>query len=139
MWKIVPQHGEMLRNIRTFLKWYVPTLHSHQEKLRIFPENAITVTYKRKKNLKKKLISLSLFPKAIKENNCSIDRRSRRCYICKNFLVVSTEFTCYATKRKYKTRGNLICNTKNVIYFITCKCYSKQYIGSATGFKVRLE
>ena len=43
----------MLRNIRTFLKKFVPTLHSHQEKLRIFPENTITVTYKRKKKQKK--------------------------------------------------------------------------------------
>ena len=77
-----------------------------------------------------------MFPKAIKENNCSIENCSRRCDIYKNFLVVSTEFT-YATKRKYKTRGILTCNTKNIIYLITCKCCSKQYIGSTTGIKER--
>ena len=90
----------------------------------------------RSKNLKE-LISPSLLPKIIKENNCSIEKCSRRCNICKNVLEVFTEFTCNATKRKYKIRGTLTCNTKNIIYLITCKCCSKQYVGSATGFKER--
>ena len=108
----------MLPNIKTIFKKYLPVLHSNQEMLRIFPENTINVTYKRNKNLKE-LISPSLFPKIIKENNCSIEKCSRRCDICKNFLVVSTEFTCHATKHKYKIRGSLTCNTKNIIYLIT--------------------
>ena len=94
------------------------------------------MTYKRNKNLKE-LISPYLFPKIIKENNCSIEKGSRRCDICKNFLVVSTEFTCHATKRKYETRGTLIRNTKNIIYLITCQRCIKQCIGYATGFKER--
>ena len=53
------------------------------------------------------------------------------------FLVLSTEFTCHATKRKHKIRGFLICNTKNIIYLTVCKCCSEQYIGSSTGFKER--
>ena len=126
----------MLPSIKTIFKKYLPVLHSSQEMLRIFPENAINVTCKRNEKIKK-LISPSLFPKIIKENNCSTEKCSRRCDICKNFLVVSTEFTCHATKRKYKIRGTLTCNTKNIIYLITCKCCSKQYIGSATVFKER--
>ena len=89
-----------------------------------------------KRNLKE-LISPSLFPKIIKENNCSVVKCSRRSDICKNFLVVSTEFTCQATKHKYKIRGTLTSKTKNIIYLITCKCCNKQYIGSATDFKKR--
>ena len=38
--------------------------------LKNFPKNTINVTYKRNKNLKE-LISPSLFPKTMKENNCS--------------------------------------------------------------------
>ena len=52
-------------------------------------------------------------------------------------MVASTEFTCFATKRKYKVKGILKCTSKNVIYLISCKCCGKQYIGSATGFKER--
>ena len=103
--------------------------------LQNFPENTVNVTYRRNKNLRE-LISPSLFPRTIKENNCSIEKCNRRCDICKNFLVLSTEFTCHATKRKYKI-GFLICNAKNIIYLIACKCCGKQYIGSATGFKER--
>ena len=56
-----------------------------------------------------------------------------KCDICKDFLVVSPEFTCFATKRKYK--GILKCDSRNVTYLISCKYCGKQYIGSATGFK----
>ena len=85
----------------------------------------------------KKLISPSLFPRTIKENNCSIGKCNRRCDISKNFLVLSTEFICHSTKPKYKIRGFLTCNTNNIIYLIACNCCGKQYIGSATSFKER--
>ena len=96
------------------------------------------MTYKINKNLKE-LISPFLFPKAIKEDNCSIEKCSRKCNICKNFPLVYNEFTCHATKHKYKIRGNLTYNNKSIIYLITCKCCSKQYIGSATGFEERFQ
>ena len=68
--------------------------------------------YRRDKNLKE-LISPSLFSRTIKENNCSTEKCNRRCNICKNFLVLSTEFPYHATKRKYKNiTGFLTCNKK---------------------------
>ena len=62
---------------------------------------------------------------------------NRKCDICKNFLVVSPDFICFATKRKYNIKGILKCDSRNVIYLISCKCCGKQYVGSATGFKER--
>ena len=112
------QYNPILPNIKTIFKKYLPVLHSNQKMLRIFPENTINVTSKRTKALNE-LISPSLFPKIIRENNCSIEKCSRRCDIFKNFPVVSTEVTCYANKSKYKIRGTLTCNTKNIIYLIT--------------------
>ena len=72
-------------------------MHSSHEMLHIFPENTVNVTYRRNKNLRE-LISPSLFPRTIKENNCSIEKCNKRYHICKNFLVVCTE--CHATKHK---------------------------------------
>ena len=46
--------------------------------LRIYSENTMNMTFKRNKNLKE-LISPSLFPKIIKENNCPIEKCNRRC------------------------------------------------------------
>lgn len=56
----------------------------------------------------------------------------------KEILVVSTEFTCYAMKYKYKIIDTLTCETKYTIYLIAYKCCSKQDIGSANGFMERL-
>ena len=53
----------------------------------------------------------------------------------KNVLVVSPDFTCFSTKRKYDIKEISKCGSGNVIYFISCKCCGKQYVGSATGFK----
>ena len=64
---------------------------------------------------------------------------NRKCDICKNFLVVSPDFTCFATKRKYKTKDILKCDNRNVIYLINCKFCGKQYVGPATGFKERFK
>ena len=88
------------------------------------------------KNLKE-LLTPSLFPISLKENNCRIEKCNRKCDVYKHFLVLSTEFTCHDNKCKHKTTGFLTCNTKNIIYLIACKCCGKQYIGSATGFKER--
>ena len=59
------------------------------------------------------------------------------CDICKSILVLSTKFTCHATKRKYKIGRFLTCNTNNIVYLIARKCCGKQYVDSATGFKER--
>ena len=106
--------------------------------LDIFPHNTISVTYKRNKHLREILPPL-LFPRTTKQNECSIKECNRKCDICKNFLVVSPDFTCFATKRKYKIQGILKCDSRNVIYLISCKCCGKQYDGSAIGFKERFK
>ena len=78
-----------------------------------------------------------LFPRVHNQHSSSWEKCQKRYDICTNFLVASTEFTCFATKRKYKVKGILKCTSKNVIYLISCKCCGKQYIGSAISFKER--
>ena len=55
----------------------------------------------------------------------------------KNVLVVSPDFTCFSTKRKYDIKETLKCGSRSLTYFLSCKCCGKQYVGSATGFKER--
>ena len=95
---------------------------------------AISVTYKRNKNLKE-ILSSSLFTRTNKLNKCYMEECNRQCNTCKNFSAVSSDFNCFATKWKFKIKGILKCDSKSVIYLISCKCCSKQYFGSATGFK----
>ena len=63
---------------------------------------------------------------------------NKKCDICKNLLVVSPDFICFATNRKYKTKGILECDSRNAIYLTPCKCCGKQYVGSAIDFKEKL-
>ena len=74
--------------------------------LDIFPQNTISVTYKRNKNLRD-ILSQLLFPRTTKQNECSIEECNKKCDICKNFLTVSPDFTCFATKRECKITGIL--------------------------------
>ena len=67
----------------------------------------------------------------------NVNECNRKCDIYKNFLVVSPDFNCFATKQKYKVKGIWKCDSRNVICLISCKCCGKQYVGFATGFKDR--
>ena len=86
--------------------------------LDIFPHNTISITYKRNKNLRT-ILSPPLFPRATKKNECSIKECNKKCDICKNFLVVSPDFTCFATNRKYNIKGIVKSDSRNVVYLIS--------------------
>ena len=133
---LIMQYNPLLLNIKTIIKKHLPVLHSNQNMLEIFSSNTINVTYKGGKN-SRELISPSLFPRVHNQHSSSSEKCQKRCDICTNFLVASTEFTCFATKHKYKVKGILKCTSKNVIYLVSYKCCGKQYIGSAIGFKER--
>ena len=102
----------------------------------VFPEGTIKATYRRGKNMKE-MISPSLFPITRQTTGSSISKCNRKCDICDNFLVFENFFISNATSRKYRIRGNLYCNSSNVIYLITCSSCNKQYVGSAVKFKER--
>ena len=72
--------------------------------LDIFPQNNISVTYKRNKNLRE-ILSPSLFPRTTKQNECSIEECNRKRDICKNFLVVFLTLLALLPSRSIKLRG----------------------------------
>ena len=87
----------------------------------------------------REILSLPLFPTTIKLNECSIEECARKCDICKNFFVVSPDFTCFATKRKYKIKGILKCDSRNVIYLMSCKFVVSNMLGLPLALKNNLE
>ena len=52
-------------------------------------------------------------------------------------MVFKNEFTCTATGKTYKVRGDLTCKSDNVISLISCKKCKQQYVGSDSNFKPR--
>ena len=68
-----------------------------------------------------------------------VSKCNSRCDICQKFLACKNEFKCKVTGKTYKVRGNLDCNSLNVVYLINCKLCGDQYVGSAlkNNFKPR--
>ena len=95
--------------------------------LDIFPQNIVSVTYKKNKEVKINIIII-IVPKIAKRKDCSIEECNRKCDIRKNFLVVSTDFTCFAAKRKYKINGVLKSHSRNIIYLIDILQMSRKTI-----------
>ena len=52
-------------------------------------------------------------------------------------MIFGSKFTCTANGRQFSIKGDISCNSSNVIYLMTCKNCSKQYVGSAKSFKER--
>ena len=59
------------------------------------------------------------------------------CDICKHYLVAEKKFTSKVTGKTYFIKGDLSCNSKIVIYLITCDKCKNEYTGSAVDFKPR--
>ena len=57
---------------------------------------------------------------------------SNRCQIC-NFLRVGRTFRSKTNGKEFSINYNLNCNSKNVVYLITCKICGIQYVGSTTS------
>ena len=88
----------------------------------------------------KELISPSLYDRTVTESPSSVSKcNESRCDRCKNYLVFKNEFTCTATGKTYKVRGDLTCKSDNVACLVSCKKYKQQYVGSAfeSNFKPR--
>ena len=52
-------------------------------------------------------------------------------------MVTSSKFVCQATGKQFYLRGHLNCESKNIIYIISCKKCKDQYVRSAINFKNR--
>ena len=55
--------------------------------------------------------------------------------ICKHYLLAEMKFISKITVKTYFTNADFSCNSKNVIYLITCDKCKDEYIGSAVDFK----
>ena len=133
---LITKYNPLLPNLKAIIRKHLSILYSNQQMLDIFLHNTRSVTCKRNKDLRE-ILSPSSFPRTTKQNECYIKECIKKYDICTNFLVVFSDFTCFATKWKYKIKAIWKCDCRNVIHLTSCKCCGKQYVGSTTGFKER--
>ena len=125
------------------IKKHISVLHS--EKLNtqkktfqlktLFPKDCFSIIYKRNKNLKE-LNAPSIYPKKMFTRTSSI-ASCNNCDICKNYMIFEKTFICTITDKLYFIRGQLNCESINVVNLITCSKCLKQYLSSAVKFKTR--
>ena len=133
--KFITSYNPALPNIHNIIQNNLSILHTDENMKKIFPSKSIKTLYRRGKNLTK-ILSPSLFP-AKPKNSESCITSCKKCDICKNYLITDNKFKCKVTGRFYNVKGNLRCNSSNVIYLISCKNSEDQYIVLAIDFKAR--
>ena len=81
------------------------------------------------------MVAPSLYPKpSIKSNRTIVS--CNKYDTCKNYLIADSNFRCTVTGKTYFIKGNLSCDSCNIIYLITCSSCREQYVGAA-NFKQR--
>ena len=131
----ITTYNPKLPDIRKIMHNHMDILHSDPAMQVIFPKGTIKPIFRRGKNLKE-ILSPSRFPSTQKQNECSINVCGS-CNICKNYYNTSPVFKCKVTGITYKVKGNITCNSRYVVYLITCKSCGDQYVGSTDDFKTR--
>ena len=130
--KFITIFNPALPSIEGLIKKDIHYLHSDEILKKVSPNKEFSVIYKRKKNLKA-IVAPSLYPKPSIKSNRTIVSCSKS-DICKNVLITDSKFTCTVTGKTYFIKGNLSCDSCNIIYLITCFNCTEQYVGSATNF-----
>ena len=62
----------------------------------------------------------------------------RNCIDCKYLKEKGEYFYSYLTNKRYKVWQNVNCQSKTVIYLVTCKKCKKQGVGETASFKSRM-
>ena len=106
-------------------------LQGNEEHRKVFEDTPL-VGFRNGKSLKNILVR-AVLPKIDSSNGEPGSQKcgKRNCEVCLN-LVSTSEFESTTTGEKFKIKkGPLNCNSKKVVYLITCKVCRKQNVGSS--------
>ena len=129
------RYNPSLPKIDGIIKKHISILHSDDALKTVFPKDCFSTIYKRNKNLKE-LIAQSVYPTNVNTRISSITS-CNNCDICKNYMIFDNTFIYTVTGKSYFIRGQLNCESINVIYPISCSKCLEQYVCSADKFKTR--
>lgn len=122
-------------NLHKIIHKRMDILHSSELMREIFPV-APLVAYRRPKNLKDHLVRARV--DSNRTDTPGVTRCSnKRCELCKSMPQTNT-FKSSRTGISYKIFQKMTCNSKNVIYLITCKTCGIQYVGETVNFRFRM-
>ena len=100
-------------------------LNSDSEVKRAFPPAPI-VSYRGARKIKDYIVRSKLHVTERKVGSYSCG--NSKCQVCTNMQVTDT-FSSFVTKSAHKINHNFNCNSKCLIYLLSCKTCGKQYTG----------
>lgn len=135
--KFITRYHPGLHKINKILKIALPILETNQDTKKLFSKPPRTI-FRKPPNLKNILSHPKLEqPKILDPSKCYPCKKPR-CGTCK-ILQDSSSYTSSTTNRIYPIKGNINCNTSNVIYQLKCKHCPKDYIGKTiTPLRIRM-
>ena len=105
------------------------------EDLKPIQNSKILVVHKRAVNLKQTLVKTDLNPPTIDPGSGPCNKPCNTC----RFMKKTTKITSWKTKQTLNIKGNFNCQTKNIVYVISCAKCGVQYVGqSGNTFNERL-
>ena len=105
------------------------------EDLKPIQNSKILVVHKSAVNLKQTLVKTNLNPPNIDPGSGPCNKPCNTCH----FMKKTTKITSWKTKQTLNIKGNFNCQTKNIVYDISCAKCGVQYIGqSSNTFNERL-
>ena len=137
---LVTDFNPRLLKIRKIISSHTHPIYNSPSLAKTFPKVSIISSFRRIKNIK------VILPGPKRSNYTTSEsapiqgcfKCKGKCDLCRNFWKETEIFTSAITNRIYPIRQHLNCKSKNVIYLVTCKKFSVQYIGyTSNEFKDR--
>lgn len=121
-------------NVNKILKRHYNILEQSERLKRAFP-SAPGVVYRRTRNLKDTLVN-SQINTSTSDSSCRPCLKPR-CFVCKAMRDTS-KASSTQSNFSINIRGNLTCDSPNVVYLLECNVCGMQYIGQTeTPFRIR--
>ena len=117
-----------LANLNNILRKHLYLLNINPEIKDVFAFNPF-VSFRAARTLRNFLVRAKIYPLQRRTGSCTCQKKS--CRVCLN-ICESDQFTCSVDKKVYKINHYLNCDSKLIVYLLTCKRCGIQYVGQTT-------
>ena len=121
----VVTYHPLLKSFQSLINKHLNILYLDENAKEVFMPGPM-VTFRSSRKLSSYLVRAKLYPLERVTGSCKC--HGKRCAMCLNFKEASN-FTRSVTHETSKTNHKFDCNSKCLIYLLTCKQCSEQYVG----------
>ena len=121
----VVTYHPLLKSLQSLINKHLNIFYLNENAKEVFMPGPM-VTFPISRKLSSYLVRTKLYPLERVTGSCKC--HGKRCAVCLNVNETST-FTSSVTHETYKINHKFDCNSKCLIYLLTCKQCSKQYVG----------